>query len=236
MRDGRAIIAARGETAVTACMRGVFGRIYPYTVLRIFAWTEGMTMKVFWMSALFAVCPAFADAVDAARLIEDARAQIGVTTGYDPAYRKLAFPGGDVAQSTGVCTDVIVRAYRRQGIDLQALVNKDMRGHFALYPKNWGLAKPDSNIDHRRVPNLQVFFSRHGEKLPVSDKAQDYLPGDLVTWMLPGNRPHIGIVSGKRSGAGTPLIIHNIGRGTREEDILFAFPITGHYRYLPATP
>lgn len=191
-------------------------------------------MKTLWSTLILILCPALAAQTDGSRLIEDARAQIGVTVGYDPSYQKLSFPGGDVAPATGVCTDVIVRAYRGQGIDLQSLVHQDMRRHFDLYPQTWGLSKPDSNIDHRRVPNLQVFFSRHGEKLAVSDKADDYLPGDLVTWMLPGNRPHIGIVSAQKSVGGIPLIIHNIGRGTREEDILFAFPITGHYRYLPA--
>ena len=190
-------------------------------------------MKAFRFALFLCVCPLLAAQVDSSRLIEDVRAQIGVITGYDPSYRKLPFPGGDVAQTTGVCTDVIVRAYRGQNIDLQALVNQDMHAHFSAYPKMWGLKRPDSNIDHRRVPNLQVFFTRHGEKLPVSDKADDYRPGDLVTWMLPGNRPHIGIVSTRRSASHTPLIIHNIGHGTREEDILFAFPITGHYRYLP---
>lgn len=191
-------------------------------------------MKGWWISLALVACPLWGKALDSARLISDARAQIGVTTGYDPSYQKLAFPGGDVAQSTGVCTDVIVRAYRKQNVDLQALVHEDMRRNFAAYPAIWGLAKPDSNIDHRRVPNLQVFFARHGEALAVSDKARDYRAGDLVTWLLPGNRPHIGIVSSRRSAGGTPLIIHNIGQGTREEDILFAFPITGHYRYLPA--
>ena len=104
-----------------------------------------------------------------------------------------------------------------------------------MYPKQSGLRAPDSNIDHRRVPNLQVFFTRHGQKLPVSQQASQYQPGDMVTWMLPGNRPHIGIVSQQRSAQGTPFIIHNIGGGTQEEDVLFAFPITGHYRYRPDT-
>lgn len=173
--------------------------------------------------------------LNSARLVQDARGQIGMTTGYDPAYRELAFPMGDVDARTGVCTDVVVRAYRRQGIDLQALVNQDMRRAFSAYPKQWGLRAPDRNIDHRRVPNLQVFFTRHGQKLPISQRAGDYRPGDLVTWMLPGSRPHIGIVSQRRSVPGVPLVIHNIGRGTQEEDVLFAFPITGHYRYLPPT-
>lgn len=186
-------------------------------------------------SLIFALffCTLSALAAEAEKLIRDARAQIGVTTGYDPAYRTIAFPMGDVDPATGVCTDVIIRAYRGQHIDLQALVHADMRRDFAAYPKHWGLKKPDRNIDHRRVPNLQTFFRRHGQSLPASDNAADYRPGDIVTWMLPGNLPHIGIVSEKQSDSGTPLIIHNIGRGTQEEDILFAYPITGHYRYYP---
>ncbi len=165
------------------------------------------------------------------QLVRDARAQIGVTVGYDPAYRPIAYPMGDVPQHTGVCTDVLIRALRRQGKDLQQLVHTDMKRAWSAYPKLWGLSAPDRNIDHRRVPNLEVFFSRHGQRLPVDDK-QAFQPGDIVTWRLPaGNRPHIGIVSDRRAADGTPLIIHNIGRGTREENILFAFPIKGHYRY-----
>jgi uncharacterized protein len=159
-----------------------------------------------------------------------ARAQIGVTTTYDPAYVRLAYPGGDVPQDRGVCTDVVIRALRTQGLDLQKSVHEDMRGHFALYPKRWGLRAPDRNIDHRRVPNLQVWFARQGWSRPVSRRAADYLPGDLVTWMLPGNLPHIGIVGDRRAPGGTRLIIHNIGSGTREQDILLRYTITGHYR------
>lgn len=190
-------------------------------------------MKLSWLLVLLLGASAMADGMESRKLVHDARAQIGVTTGYDPAYRVLPFPMGDVDPATGVCTDVIVRAYRGQGIDLQALVHADMRRAFAAYPQHWGLKKPDRNIDHRRVPNLQTFFRRHGQSLPTSDNAADYQPGDLVTWMLPGNLPHIGIVSDARSAEGIPLIIHNIGQGTREEDILFAYPLTGHYRYSP---
>jgi len=151
---------------------------------------------------------------------------------YDGSYRKIAYPGGDVPDNVGVCTDVIVRSYRALGIDLQKEVHEDMRRHFSLYPKKWGLKKPDTNIDHRRVPNLQTFFTRHGQKLPVSDDAEAYRPGSLVTWMLPGNLPHIGIVTDRRSEDGRrPLIVHNIGAGTVLEDMLFAYKITGHYRY-----
>jgi uncharacterized protein YijF (DUF1287 family) len=151
---------------------------------------------------------------------------------YDGSYRKITYPGGDVPDNTGVCTDVIVRSYRALGIDLQKEVHEDMRRHFSLYPKKWGLKKPDTNIDHRRVPNLQIFFTRHGQKLPVSDDAEAYRPGNLVTWMLPGNLPHIGIVTDRRSKDGLrPLIVHNIGVGPVLEDMLFVYEITGHYRY-----
>ncbi|MFD0726126.1 DUF1287 domain-containing protein [Lysobacter brunescens] len=159
-----------------------------------------------------------------------ARRQIGVTLLYDPAYVVLPYPGGDVPESRGVCTDVVIRALRAEGIDLQKTVHEDMRAHFDLYPKKWGLRRPDRNIDHRRVPNLQTWFARQGWSLTPSQSAAAYKPGDLVTWMLPGNLPHIGIVGDRTSSRDVPLIIHNIGSGTREEDILFAYPITGHYR------
>jgi uncharacterized protein YijF (DUF1287 family) len=165
-----------------------------------------------------------------------ARRQIGVTRVYDPAYVVLPYPGGDVAQDRGVCTDVVIRALRDEGIDLQKTVHEDMRAHFGLYPKKWGLRRPDRNIDHRRVPNLQTWFARQGWSLAPSQSATGYKPGDLVTWMLPGNLPHIGIVSDRTSWRDVPLIIHNIGSGAREEDILFAYPITGHYRPGSRTP
>jgi uncharacterized protein len=162
-------------------------------------------------------------------LIEAARLQIGVTTRYDPAYVKLRYPGGDVPIEGGVCTDVVVRAYRKGlGIDLQKLVHEDMLVNFSAYPTAWGLKKPDRNIDHRRVPNLQTFFKRKGA---VSDDPL-YQPGDLVSMMLPGNLPHIGIVSNTRSEDGSrPLFIHNIGGGTQEEDVLQRFAVTGRYRF-----
>lgn len=163
-----------------------------------------------------------------------ARAQIGVTVRYDPAYVPLAYPGGDVPRDRGVCTDVVIRALRGSGLDLQQQVHEDMRAHFPVYPQSWGLRGPDRSIDHRRVPNLQRWFERQGWREPVSLQAADYRAGDLVTWMVDGDLPHIGIVSDRRSPAGTPLVIHNIGAGTREEDALFGFPITGHYRPAPA--
>lgn len=154
---------------------------------------------------------------------------------YDGSYRVLAYPGGDVPDDIGVCTDLVIRAYRAGlGIDLQKEVHEDMLRAFADYPQIWGLNRPDRNIDHRRVPNLEMFFARHGRSIPASRDADDYRPGDLVTWRLPGNLPHIGVVTDRRSPDGKrPLIAHNIGRGPQLEDMLFGYPITGHYRYLP---
>lgn len=169
-------------------------------------------------------------------LVNAARLQLGVTVVYDGSYRVLAYPGGDVPIERGVCTDVIVRAMRvARSLDLQQLVHEDMRAHFQDYPsrRRWGLTRPDRNIDHRRVPNLMTYFQRAGYARPVSAHAADYLPGDLVTWDLGGGIPHIGIVSDRKAGTGTPLVIHNIGAGAREEDALFRHAITGHYRPPP---
>lgn len=155
---------------------------------------------------------------------------------YDGSYVTLTYPGGDVPANTGVCTDVVIRSYRAIDIDLQVLVHEDMKTHFDQYPSSriWGLNKPDKNIDHRRVPNLQVFFTRHGESLSITGNPDDYQPGDIVTWTVRGNRPHIGIVTGQRSErTDNPLIVHNIGLGPKLNDMLFSFPITGHYRYKP---
>ncbi len=156
---------------------------------------------------------------------------------YDGAYFSIDYPGGDVPADMGVCTDVVIRSYRTLGVDLQVLVHEDMKAHFDAYPSKriWGLNRTDRNIDHRRVPNLQVFFERHGESLPISQSARNYLPGDLVTWMLPGNLPHIGIVTDRlNADSGQPLIFHNMGAGPQLEDILFDYSITGHYRYQPS--
>jgi uncharacterized protein YijF (DUF1287 family) len=153
---------------------------------------------------------------------------------YDPAYVRIPYPGGDVPADTGVCTDEIIRAYRAVGIDLQKQVHEDMAQNFSAYPRNWrGLSgQTDTNIDHRRVPNLMVFFSRRGEALAMTAHAEDYSPGDLVTWDLGGNVPHIGIVVDQRlSTSGRYMILHNIGRGPKIEDVLFNWKITGHYRY-----
>ncbi|MDN3488256.1 MULTISPECIES: DUF1287 domain-containing protein [unclassified Pseudoalteromonas] len=156
---------------------------------------------------------------------------------YDGAYHKLEYPGGDVPANIGVCTDVLIRSYRQLGIDLQKLVHEDMQNNFRAYPSKriWGLTKPDKNIDHRRVPNLQVYFERHAKVLSKSLNAEDYKAGDIVTWMLPGNLPHIGMVVNEiEQGSGNPLIVHNIGRGPEMSDMLFAYTITGHYRFVPA--
>ena len=182
---------------------------------------------------VFAVVASSTAFADPPRLVSAAREQTRSAVIYDGSYRRIAYPMGDVPQDRGVCTDVVIRAYRAIGIDLQALVHEDMAANFRFYPHQWGLSEPDSNIDHRRVPNLQTFLQRaHAHVGGSASSAGAYLPGDLVTWMLPGNLPHIGIVSDRAGlSANRPLIIHNIGAGPAEEDILFAYPITGHYRY-----
>ena len=167
------------------------------------------------------------------RLVAAAEAQVGVTVTYDPAYARLPYPGGDVPRDRGVCTDVVIRAYRDAfGIDLQRLVHEDMRANFARYPRAWGLSRPDPNIDHRRVPNLQVFFRRQGRALPADAGPATFAEGDLVTQMLPGNLPHIAVVTGQPGASGAPLVVHNIGGGARLEDRLLDFPITGRYRFI----
>ncbi len=181
-------------------------------------------------SALLAVTSQAVAAFDATQFVVSARSQIGVTTQYDGTYRTLAYPGGDVPKETGVCCDVIVRALREQDIDLQRLVHEDMTRSFNAYPQNWGLKKPDSNIDHRRVPNLACFFQRAGWAIESGTQAADYVPGDIVTWKLANGLPHIGLVSDRKTSTGIPLMIHNIGAGTKEEDVLFRFTITGHFR------
>jgi len=170
-------------------------------------------------------------------LVTAARSQVGKTTTYDPAYISLKYPGGDLPIEKGVCTDVVIRALRTAfSADLQKLVHEDMASNFSAYPKIWGLKRTDRNIDHRRVPNLQKFFERRGLKLAVTQNASDYQPGDLVTCTLPPNLPHIMIVSDKKTADGRPLIIHNIGLGAQEEDCLFTYPLTGHYRWKAQNP
>ncbi len=163
-------------------------------------------------------------------VVAAAKAQIGVTVVYDPSYVRLAYPGGDVPLDRGVCTDVLIRAYRAIGIDLQVEVHIDMVKHFASYPRT-GVRKPDSNIDHRRVRNLATYFTRHGAAVPQTLNPADYLPGDIVMWDVSG-LAHTGLVADTTEpGTSRRLIVHNIGEGTQMEDILFSFPITGHFRY-----
>jgi uncharacterized protein YijF (DUF1287 family) len=167
----------------------------------------------------------------AAKLIAAARKQVGVTLAYDPAYTRLPFPNGDVPRARGVCTDVIIRAYRDAlGLDLQALVNADMRAAFKAYPKNWGLSAPDRSIDHRRVPNLRTWLTRKGAALPIPSDAAGWQPGDIFTSIVAKTGTHIGLVSDRKGPRGW-LIIHNIGAGAREEDALLDWPITGRYRW-----
>jgi uncharacterized protein YijF (DUF1287 family) len=173
-----------------------------------------------YLAALLVLAP-FAHAqspVD--RVLTAARSQIGVMRGYDGSYRRIAYPNGDVPMHTGVCTDVVVRAFRAAGVDLQKLVHEDMKRDFRAYPRNWGLTRPDPNIDHRRVPNLATFFKRAGKSV-----RDDYRPGDIVTWRLTSGVPHIGIVTRDK------WVVHNIGAGTQEEEVLHAWTVTGHYRY-----
>jgi uncharacterized protein len=166
------------------------------------------------------------------QLIEGAVAQTRVTRNYDPSYVKLSYPGGDVPEETGVCSDVVVRAFRKIGIDLQKEVHEDMVREFASYPQKWGLHAPDSNIDHRRVPNLMTYFARTNKAVPITSSAADYLPGDIVTWKLNEGTDHIGLVTDLWSESEHRcLIVHNIGAGAQVDDVLFAWPITGHYRY-----
>lgn len=168
----------------------------------------------------------------AERLPDAARQQVGVTVDYDPSYTAIPYPGGDVPMETGVCSDVTVRALRVLGLDLQKEMHEDIRRNFSAYPcrRMWGQRKPDRNIDHRRVPNQEVYFKRRGWSRPVTKNPADYLPGDIVTCLIGDSIPHVMIVSDRKSEAGTPLCFHNIGMGTEEEDCLFDFTITGHFR------
>ena len=164
-------------------------------------------------------------------MLDGAIAQAGVTTGYDPAYVALEYPNGDVPEKTGVCSDVVVRAFRKAGIDLQKEVHEDMKAARSEYPTKWGAIGPDKNIDHRRVLNLMKYFERRGKSLSISDVAADYQPGDIVAWELTNGIDHIGIVTNMLSeSADRYLIVHNIGAGTRIEDVMFTWTIKGHYR------
>ncbi len=168
-----------------------------------------------------------------ARLAGAALERTAHTVRYDPSYVALSYPMGDVPPDRGVCADVVVRALRVLGVDLQALVHEDMKSDFDSYPDHWGLARPDSNIDHRRVPNLATFFTRKGARLAPSENPADYLPGDIVVWNLRGEKgflPHIGVVTGETGPSGRPMVVHNIGNGPKQEDVLFEWRVTGRYR------
>ena len=173
-------------------------------------------------------------------LVAAARKRLGANVIYDPRYVGIAYPNGDVPESMGVCTDVVIRSLRAAyGLDLQKLVHEDMKENFGAYPALWGHTRTDKNIDHRRVPNLEVYFYRMGQDLPITKAPEDYKPGDIVAWSLDGNSgagglAHIGIVSDKLGVTGIPLIIHNIGGGPEESDMLFDHQITGHFRVVPA--
>jgi uncharacterized protein YijF (DUF1287 family) len=185
-------------------------------------------LATLWLAAL--ATPVLAG--ERERLLDAAHAQVGVTRYYDSSYVRLAYPGGDVAPDRGVCTDVVVRSLRATGLDLQQAVHEDIRAHFSAYPPLWGLRRPDRNIDHRRVPNLETWMRRAGHALSASARASDYRPGDIVSWRLPGGLPHIGVVSDRRArdGSGRLLVVHNIGAGAKVEDVLLAWPPVGHFR------
>lgn len=191
-------------------------------------------MKKYLFLLAFTCCMCIASAQNkfALQLSDFALGLVDKTVTYDPTYFVLKYPNGDVPADKGVCTDVVIRAYRKMGIDLQKEVHEDMAKNFSKYPKIWGLKKPDTNIDHRRVPNLAVFFSKFGKTKSIETNPALYVPGDIVTWLLPGNLTHIGIVVNKKSTDGKRfLIVHNIGGGQVVEDVLFKYTITGHYQY-----
>jgi uncharacterized protein YijF (DUF1287 family) len=172
------------------------------------------------------------DATPIERIVFGAIEQTSYTFSYDPSYVKIAYPMGDVPLDRGVCADVVVRAFRKAGIDLQEEIHKDMKSSFSAYPRKWGARRPDSNIDHRRVANLTTFFERKGKSIRVSSRPEEYKPGDVVAWELDTGLLHIGLVTDeKRSDSGPYLIVHNIGAGARLEDVLFSWKIIGHYRY-----
>ncbi len=198
---------------------------------------------VAWLALLALAAPTPAERLPeepegfTAQLVAAAKERTRHWIWYSSKYRKIPYPGGDVPRHIGVCTDVVIRAYRALGIDLQVLVHEDMKADFAAYPDDWGLTGPDPNIDHRRVPNLETFFRRHGVVLPVSRDPGDYRPGDLVTWTIRWGRPHIGIVVDERSRDGERFkVVHNIGLGPRTEDMLFDYPIRGHFRFYGLAP
>ena len=189
-------------------------------------------MRIFlgFIFSVLAASPVFADQA----LVEAAQDRLKQRVTYNGAYLKLDYPGGDVPANIGVCTDVLIRSYRAAyGFDFQKAVHEDMRANFSAYPKNWGLKRTDRNIDHRRVPNLETYLTRQGASLGISREPSDFLPGDIVSWRLAGHLPHIGIVSDRKAADGTPLIIHNVGAGPSEDDVLFLYKMNGHFRFIP---
>lgn len=193
---------------------------------------EGFSLKSWLLCSLLLI---FVHTASASNLLLAKQAeQLPRLVIYDSSYRQISYPNGDVPEQYGVCSDVFVRSYRKIGIDLQKLVHEDMKANFRDYPSQriWGLRKPDTNIDHRRVPNLEVFFSRRGKTKPISKNINDYVPGDIVSWRLDNGRPHIGIVTSTKSpNTQNYLVMHNIGYGQIAEDILFRWPVIGHYSY-----
>jgi uncharacterized protein YijF (DUF1287 family) len=191
-----------------------------------------MSKKYLFILLFFLTVNGFAQSPQALKLSAAAMNLTKQKVVYDPAYFKIAYPNGDVPAGKGVCTDVVIRAYRVLGIDLQKNVHEDMAQNFSRYPKDWGRKTPDANIDHRRVYNLMVFFARKGQQRPMTKLASDYLPGDVVCWNLGGNVTHIGIVVNQKSADGKRyLIVHNVGRGQELQDCLFNWKIIGHYQY-----
>ena len=210
-----------------------------YIALSVYRSKIGARMiRVLFIVAIMGISPvSFTDVARDPLLLKLAAAAKARTlhdVRYDGAYFSISYPNGDVPPNIGVCTDLVIRSYRAVGIDLQKKVHEDMRSNFDQYPSKriWGLTRPDRNIDHRRVPNLRRYFERLGESLEITANTKEYLPGDIVTWTLPGNLPHIGIVADEMSSDGKrPLIVHNIGQGPKIDDMLFNYKITGHYRY-----
>ena len=184
-----------------------------------------------WFVVFLLMSAGIAKADFASDLAQAAAERANHRVSYDPSYVSIPYPMGDVPANTGVCTDVVIRAYRAVGIDLQQRVHEDMKRNFSKYPGIWGLRRPDTNIDHRRVPNLETFLRRQGTALTISSDPAAFLPGDIVTWRLPDNRPHMGIVTTRTTASGVPMISHNIGWGPRVEDMLFEFRIHGHFRW-----
>lgn len=191
-----------------------------------------MTKTIFILLFISAISNALGQANFYKKLADSAFTLTKQNVSYDPTYFQMDYPNGDVPNGKGVCTDVVIRAYRKLGIDLQKEVHEDMKTNFSKYPTNWGLNSPDKNIDHRRVPNLMTFFNRKGTSKPITTNSTDYLPGDIVCWNLGGSVTHIGIIVNRKSSDGQRfLLVHNIGGGQVLEDCLFNFKIIGHYQY-----